>query len=1335
MLKKTVVIPIIIVFALLTCGLFLAGSDDSDATETYTKDGLTYTLYNKGGDDNTCEVTSINRNALPADLTIPKFIEYNEEKYRLTAVNAVVNAYTSNIVNLVIEDNPGLVFKANFITNNYTLKTVTIGEGVNLSNSMFMMDQQLETVTLPQSLEVVPSGAFQSCSKLTTCNLGPNVKEIQANAFSGCSKLTGVTLPDSLEIIGNSAFQNCSSIENLTLGPNVKSLGASPFKGTNLQLFMVPATVTELPISTKCFLDDLEAVVIAKDNPAFTVENGVLYNKDKSTLLYYPRNMTTVDGTFTTSANIGPYAFYKTMLTKIVITDGAKTIGDGAFNSSPNLKELVIADSVTSIGAGAFGSASKLAKINIPAGITDLPEGFFKGCTSLREMTVPATITTINKQLFLRCSGLETVTILGDVTSIGNSAFQSCTSLKTVNLPATVTTIGEMAFMRCSSLETINLPDSVTVIEPKAFQSCTSLKITSLPASLQKLGVNAFNGCTELKITALPSNLTELGAGCLYNTGIESITLGDSTAVSITDGSKGLTQILGGPALKSVTLNKVECDYEAGWGTIVYLATNLEQLNLGPDFTLWQWDDSGLGVNAEKKTAYLVKPGVTKVTIPTTVEKFYGRGFQDNAVLEELDFAGENTRTITFETSLMTSSSQSGSDFGMFQKCVGLKKVTLPHIILVNNEVNTFMRCSSLQEVEIWSLAQMPNNFFFVSQTPSLSKVILHSCPVIKNAFGCATYVQMPDDLTSIAGVQNLKGSDGEMIANNPSADVINSEIKGKLFIWTGEKGTNATSKIKKAVTDNDVIVKVYDGSKIHYALTAKDAPMSVGDYVIFGMDIDKWYTDADKTQLYAGSDITESVTFYPSMVSADCVVTFPDMDGLVVTNKDTNAVLHSGDIVPSGTNILISYGPVDNVSVGVRFYYPVRDETGGGTTTLNQTSFTKTITEATEVRVTVTKIDGIKLVFDTTGGSTIDTIEGKCGETYQKPADPTKPGFLFAGWDQDLPDVLPVNNSWNVKTYTYKAIWAPDMISILFDSNGGESVASVERMYNTMFQDLPVAVREGHSFLGWFDAAEGGNQIEYETVFKSTEDYTVYAHWEVLPFTLSFVIDPVNDVRNITQDYGTAVSAPSDVPATSGSLSFLGWDAAVPATMPAVDMVIRAVYGKVAVADANGAVDIDLSGAENFSVPAGVTGGVKADLGERFSVVVPNGSALAGKTVTAKVAPVTNDSDIAGTAYEFTFEQNGEAFNGPMQVTVPYTAQKGTAPAVYFWNGTASEKMTVVSYTDDTVTFETEHNSVYIVGNQAVDESDDHLMIYIAIAAVLAILAVFAVFTVKRRA
>ena len=108
-------------------------------------------------------------------------------------------------------------------------------------------------------------------------------------------------------------------------------------------------------------------------------------------------------------------------------------------------------------------------------------------------------------------------------------------------------------------------------------------------------------------------------------------------------------------------------------------------------------------------------------------------------------------------------------------------------------------------------------------------------------------------------------------------------------------------------------------------------------------------------------------------------------------------------------------------------------------------------------------------------------------------------------------------------------------------------------------YGDLPFSSREGHRFLGWWTAREGGSEVTPETIVTVKANHSLYAQWAVESYTLTFDSAGGSDVDPITQEYNTIVTPPAD-PTREGH-TFDGWEPAVPKTMPAADMTLTALW------------------------------------------------------------------------------------------------------------------------------------------------------------------------------
>jgi hypothetical protein len=243
------------------------------------------------------------------------------------------------------------------------ITSVSIPEGiVCINDSAFYACEVLADVNFPNSIERIGTQAFMFGRALKDVTFGSSLKTIGDDAFMGCLSITTLTIPDNVEYIGTRAFSSCKGLKTVTIGSGATSIGSDAF--------------------TSCI--SLEEMTVSPENPAYCSADGVLFNKDKTTLLNYPAAKTgdyVVPGSVT---EIGLRAFYDCEgLTAITLPEGLITIGQANFGHCIGLKEVVIPNSVTSIGTTAFSLCTGLTKLTIGSGVTTIGEMSFVSCTAL----------------------------------------------------------------------------------------------------------------------------------------------------------------------------------------------------------------------------------------------------------------------------------------------------------------------------------------------------------------------------------------------------------------------------------------------------------------------------------------------------------------------------------------------------------------------------------------------------------------------------------------------------------------------------------------------------------------------------------------------------------------------------------------------------------------------------------------------------------------------------------------------------------------------------------------------------------------------------------------
>lgn len=448
-----------------------------------------------------------------------------------------------------VTSSEGLVFTSNgdgtctvtrlynhIVTDLVIPETSPEGERVTaIGKDAFWLHGQLESITIPSSVESIGSTAFAGCDNLKRVNVSDisawcrinfeyasNPLAYADNLYLNGELITELLIPDGVTNIAKYAFSGCTGLTNIIIPNSVQSIGEGAFSGcVGLRSITIPF-VGEARENTKNVT--LRYMFIGGLTSDGYGDGGI------------PSALKTV--IVTSGTNIGESAFSGCAgLTNIILPNSLVSIGASAFSGCANLTSLTIPENVRRIGNEAFVHCFKLFEIYNKSGVT-IDFGYYGNAAKAIYTTEYTSKFDLddngyllypdgNDRILVSYFGDETELILPiGITEINQGAFYGCRSLTGITIPESVTAIGQYAFYNCESLTHIEIPKAVTVIQYNTFSGCKSLTEIVIPKKVNWIGSSAFEWCTSLTSIVIPDSVTEIGY-CVFEacTSLTSITL------------------------------------------------------------------------------------------------------------------------------------------------------------------------------------------------------------------------------------------------------------------------------------------------------------------------------------------------------------------------------------------------------------------------------------------------------------------------------------------------------------------------------------------------------------------------------------------------------------------------------------------------------------------------------------------------------------------------------------------------------------------------------------------------------------------------------------------
>ena len=313
---------------------------------------------------------------------------------------------------------------------------LTIPNTVTKIEEYAFKDSKIETLIIPDSVTFIGQYAFWRCKNLQNITLSNSIIAIKQFTFYQCHSLTNIIIPDKVNFIEHCSFTECFKLESITLSKNLSYLGRGVFSACN----------------------NLKKVNISTENRHFSCSDNILYNKDKTKIIYFFNGRKTIN-----------------------IISSVKSVNDDAFCAIDGYPEPI------SDYDYFFHNPSELKKI-----IVENENCYFSSINGIlydknvntliyapktkKNVIVPNSVRIITDSSFIYNTNLESIHLSKNLIKIEDSAFWGCINLKSIIIPDNVEDLDMLTFSDCYNLESITLGKKLKYIDHTAFAECKNIK-------------------------------------------------------------------------------------------------------------------------------------------------------------------------------------------------------------------------------------------------------------------------------------------------------------------------------------------------------------------------------------------------------------------------------------------------------------------------------------------------------------------------------------------------------------------------------------------------------------------------------------------------------------------------------------------------------------------------------------------------------------------------------------------------------------------------------------------------------------------------------------------
>ncbi len=379
-----------------------------------------------------------------------------------------------------------------------------------------------------------------------------------------------ISVPTTLSgknVIGINSLGNAQeTVKNLVIPNGIKFISSNIFSSSDLMLetLCLGKDIADFNAQMLECCPNLKNVYVDSENQYYTDDDGVLYNKSKSKLVWYPlgRSKKIELSSYIEDFSVLELGCYSDYSISFVGEGGNYITEDGVtynadktyiiFCDKEKSGSYIMPDSVLNIRNSAFKNCKSLTEVSISDSVAEIMYATFAGCDSLKNIDLPNNLNSLNDYAFSDCPSIESIVLPETIEGISNRCFANDESLNSINFPESICEIGDEAFNNtgfvelnlpsdehyagsalgifadCRKLKTVTFAEGRRYIDDYMFSNCPALESVTMPDTVKYIYANAFSECTSLKKIKLSQGLTYLDRFAFAYSGIESIDIPNS---------------------------------------------------------------------------------------------------------------------------------------------------------------------------------------------------------------------------------------------------------------------------------------------------------------------------------------------------------------------------------------------------------------------------------------------------------------------------------------------------------------------------------------------------------------------------------------------------------------------------------------------------------------------------------------------------------------------------------------------------------------------------------------------------------------------------------------